>query len=329
LSTRAPLLYDETAPSGPAPESGAALAATSSMILPLVARGRSVGAMCLVSSSPHRRFSATDLSLAQELARRAAVAIDNARLYHEAQEAVRLRDEFLSIASHELNTPIASLWLVVQGIEEAPTAPPPPALSRSIQVISRQTRRLKTLIGDLLDLAHIHTGQLRLRCDDVDLAAVVRDTIDRFSEDLIRARCTVALDADAGVIGLWDRSRMEQVITNLLANAIKFGPGKPVEITVRALGNAAQLVVLDHGIGIAAESLPLIFGRFERAVSSANYGGLGLGLYIVQEIVQAHGGQVRVESQLGEGCRFTVELPRRGPRASATRQDGVTAEESP
>jgi predicted ATPase/signal transduction histidine kinase len=328
LSTRSPLLYDETAPSGPATEGGAALAATSSMILPLVARGRSVGAMCLVSSSPHRRFSATDLSLAQELARRAAVAIDNARLYHEAQEAVRLRDEFLSIASHELNTPIASLWLVVQGIEEAPTAPPPAALSRSIQVISRQTRRLKTLIGDLLDLAHIHTGQLRLRCDDVDLAAVVRDTIDRFSEDLIRARCTVALDAEAGVIGLWDRSRMEQVITNLLANAIKFGPGKPVEITVRARGNAAQLVVSDHGIGIAAESLPLIFGRFERAVSSANYGGLGLGLYIVQEIVQAHGGQVRVESQLGAGCTFMVELPRRDPRVSPL-PGGVTGEENP
>jgi predicted ATPase/signal transduction histidine kinase len=337
LSTRTPLLYDEPplpVDSRPGDIAAAGLAAMglpqmSSMILPLVARGRSVGAICLVSESSHRRFSATDLSLAQELARRAAVAIDNARLYHEVQEAVRLRDEFLSIASHELNTPIASLWLVVQGFEEAPSEPSPAALARTIQVISRQTRRLKTLVGDLLDLAHIHTGQLRLRCSDVDLGALVRDTIDRFSEDLARSRCSIDLDAQVGVTGLWDRSRLEQVVTNLLSNAIKFAPGKPIAIAVRSQGAQAQLMVQDRGIGIAAESLPLIFGRFERAVSSANYGGLGLGLYIVQEIVHAHGGAVSVQSELGAGCTFTVELPQRGGRHLPSRSERAEVPELP
>jgi signal transduction histidine kinase len=310
LSTRSALLYDDVSAGG---DLGEASPARSSMILPLVARGRSVGAICLAAASGQRHFSATDLSLAQELARRAAVAIDNARLYRELQEAVRLRDEFLSIASHELNTPIASLWLVVQSIE-ADSNRSDATLARTIQVISRQTHRLKTLIGDLLDLAHIHTGQLRLRCAPVDLAALVRDTVDRFGEDLARAGCAIELDVESDVVGSWDRSRLEQVVTNLLSNAIKFGPGKPVRITVRGKAGSARLQVQDHGIGIAAESLPLIFGRFERGVSSANYGGLGLGLYIVHEIVDAHAGSVSVQSQLDESSTFTVQLPRRGPR---------------
>jgi predicted ATPase/signal transduction histidine kinase len=321
LSTRSPLLYDEvptpqgqpaaahegrSEPPGPPP-----LAARSTMVLPLVARGRSLGVISLVSASSRHRFTATDLSLAQELARRAAVAIDNARLYGEMQEAVRLRDEFLSIASHELNTPIASLSLVVQGLVETHQVVSGELLARTVQIVARQTRRLKTLIGDLLDLAHIHTGQLRLRCSEVDLAGVLTDTLDRFSEDLIRARCSVEFHAPSGVVGQWDRSRLEQVVSNLLSNAIKFSPGKPIEITAwgdEAKG-IAQLVIEDHGIGIAAESLPHIFERFARAVPSANYGGLGLGLYIVQEIVQAHGGTVTVHSMLGAGCKFTVELP--------------------
>ena len=152
----------------------------------------------------------------------------------------------------------------------------------------------------------------------MDLGALVREVVQHFELDLARAGCRLSVDCPSPVVGtvvgLWDASRLEQVVTNLLANAIKFGAGRPIEVTVRDAGQAVELQVRDHGIGIAADRLPKIFDRFERAVSSTHYGGLGLGLYLARSIVESHGGAITVESRVDEGSTFTVRLPRTLPR---------------
>jgi signal transduction histidine kinase/HAMP domain-containing protein len=280
----------------------------SGMTVPLRARGRSLGAMTFVSSAPDHVYGPTDLALAEELGRRAAIAIDNARLYGEAQEAIRSRDEFFSIASHELNTPITSLQLMVERLERAPASAE--GLAKAVDVMLRQTKRLSTLIDELLSVARIRMGRLHLEREAIDLASIVKDVAERFGEELARAKCQLSVSAPVPAVGCWDRTRLEQVVTNLLTNAIKFGAGNPIGVRVD-LGprDTVRLVVEDHGIGIEPQNLSLIFGRFERAVSSTSYGGLGLGLYIVKEILGALGGSITVESTRGMGSKFTVELP--------------------
>ncbi len=287
-----------------------AIGAESAMILPLRAHGRFLGALTLASHAPDRRFGAADLVVAAELARRAATAIDNARLYREVKEAVRVRDEFLSIASHELNTPIASLKLVSQSFEGSDTVPPPVLFARIMNIIKRQTSRLSSLVGDLLDVTQISAGSFQLRSGSMDLGMLVRETAELFTNDLDKANCELVLNTEVDLVGHWDRVRLQQVVANLLSNAIKFAPGKRIEITVARAGtDRAQLVVADRGMGIDQARLPHIFGRFERAVPSSHYGGLGLGLYIVQAVVHALGGTVTAASRPGEGATFTVELP--------------------
>jgi signal transduction histidine kinase len=253
--------------------------------------------------------------LAEDIGRRAAIAVDNARLYRDAQEAVMARDDFLSIASHELKTPITALQLQAQGLlrlaQKGTLATlAPERIVTKIELINQQTARLTNLATDLLDVARIRAGRFDLRMEEFDLVEVVRDVTARFDEHLTTAQCSVEIEADVPVL-LWsDRARLEQVITNLLSNAIKYGRGKPIAMQINHEDNMARLVVRDQGIGIAAEHLDRIFVRFERAVSSRNFGGLGLGLYIVRQIVEALGGNVRVSSEVGIGSAFTVTLPR-------------------
>jgi signal transduction histidine kinase len=141
-----------------------------------------------------------------------------------------------------------------------------------------------------------------------------------FEFDLAQAGCRLVIASPRTVLGSWDARRLERVVTNLLANAIKFGGGHPIELTVREAGDVAEVEVSDHGIGIAQDQLPKIFDRFERAVSTAHYGGLGLGLYLARSIVESHGGTIGVTSRAGEGSRFTVRLPRAGgPALTASR----------
>jgi signal transduction histidine kinase len=283
------------------------------MILPLRAHGAFLGAKTLASNVPDRRFVPRDLAAAEELARRAALAIDNARLYREAQDAIRLRDEFLSIASHELRTPIAGLKLISEGFATRDAVPSAPEFGKVMSLIARQSQRLATLVNDLLDVAQIPAGNLVLRPEPVELAGLVKETIELAQRDLERACCRLTFKAETALVGNWDRARVQQVVTNLLSNAVKFAAGKDIDVTVASAGTGlARLVVEDQGIGIPAERLPHIFGRFERAVSATNYGGLGLGLYIVHAIVKAHGGAVGVTSVLGKGTKLTVELPLAG-----------------
>ncbi|MSP63771.1 MAG: PAS domain S-box protein [Myxococcales bacterium] len=290
------------------------LGVRSYMSVPLLARGRVIGALTFVASQVGWRFQGADLAMAEELGHRAAIAIDNARLHRETEEAVRTRNEFLSIASHELKTPLTSLQLAVQAMlrvaRGGSLASVPLELAKSIlETTERQGKRLEKLVNNLLDVSRISAGRLDLQIDDVDLSAVARDVVAGMHGDLAVAGCEVDLRAQPGVIGRWDRVRVEQVVTNLLSNAIKYGAGRPIAITVSASGGTALLVVEDRGIGIPADRVAGIFNRYERAVSSRHYGGLGLGLYIVRRILDALGGKVEVTTQLGVGSVFAVTLP--------------------
>ena len=190
-------------------------------------------------------------------------------------------------------------------------------IGRRIALIDRQTARIARLVEMLLDVSRIHAGRLDIEIEQVDLSALVPEVAARFTAELTRANCTLGLLIAPSVVGAWDRLRLDQVITNLLSNAIKFGPGKPIEVGLESVGACARLWVRDHGIGIAPERQRHIFGRFERAVPSRSYGGLGLGLYISRTIVEALGGTIKVESEPGEGSTFTVELPKQRPRSQA------------
>lgn len=241
------------------------------------------------------------------------------------KEAVRLRDEFLSIASHELRTPVSSLQLMIQGLTRGLVPPSPENILRAFGLAERQVGRLTRLIEELLEVSRLQAEQLTLQLEQVDLAAVTREVVQRFEADLKRASCPVSLYAARPVIGCWDRSKLEQIITNILANAIKFGSGNSIELTVEEepIGSG-RMVVTDHGIGIAPESLPYIFERFRRAVCARAYGGLGLGLYIVRSLVEAMGGTVRAESVLGSGSTFTVELPCAQPPSGLPHPQSLT-----
>ncbi|WP_437821536.1 sensor histidine kinase [Sorangium sp. So ce1078] len=296
------------------------LGAQSGITVPLVARGQTIGVLSIVSSTPGRRYGDADLELVQEVARRAAIAIDNAWLYRAAQEAIRARDEFLTVATHELNTPLTSLTLSLEGLHRAlQSGRPwgPQAMGRQVDRALRQAARLCRLNNDLLDVSRIYADRLSLDLAAVDLGAVVDDVVARLKLDLERAGCSVALRDDRRIVGLWDRSRVDQIVTNLLANAIKFGAGKPIEIFLGEEAGIGRLAVRDHGIGIDPARQEQIFERFERAVSDRHYGGLGLGLYIIRRIAEAHGGSIRVQSAPGAGATFIVALPLAGPPRTA------------
>jgi PAS domain S-box-containing protein len=295
------------------------LAMRSYLCVPLAARGRTLGTLFFLSRK--WRYQGHDVATAEDLGRRVATAIDNVKLYRRAEQAVRTRDEFLSIAAHELKTPLTALRLQVEARVRAVrrSEGAPEAALRSMEIIGRQTERLTKLVDTLLDVTRIRAGRLPLETAEVDLVALVREVGERLAGELAASGSTLEIQAAGPVAGVWDRLRLDQVVTNLLSNAIKFGEGRPIAVRIEEAGERVRLVVRDRGIGISRESLSRLFQRFERGVSDRHYGGLGLGLYIAQQIVSAHAGAIEVESEAGKGATFTVTLPRAAPFAARAR----------
>ncbi len=236
------------------------------------------------------------------------------RLVEDLRQAVRARDEFLSIASHELKTPLTSMGLqlesmrlLAQQADELRVADP--RVEKKLAVVERQADRLLVLVQSLLDVTRITSGGVELCADRLDLLALVESVVAHHAAAIEASGCEVSVGGVSGVGGEWDRVRLETAIGNLLGNALKYGAGKPVAIEVDAGDGSASVRVTDQGFGIAGAEQARIFERFERAVPEQNYGGLGLGLWIVRTVVEAHGGAVRVDSALGAGSTFTIHLP--------------------
>jgi signal transduction histidine kinase len=226
----------------------------------------------------------------------------------ERRHAIGLRDSLISLASHELRTPLTSLQLRVQLLARNARAEPlsRERFARDAAGAEEQVKRMARLVDDLLDISRIMSGRLHLDVEDVDLSVFVREVIDRYPEP---QRELVGLRVEGEpIVGRWDRMRIDQIVSNLLSNAIKYGENNPIEISVGREADRARIIVRDHGVGIAAGDLPRIFERFERA-AARHVGGFGLGLWIVRQVVDALGGTIAVESRLGSGSVFIVELP--------------------
>jgi signal transduction histidine kinase len=262
------------------------------------------------------------------LTRTAALAIERARermqlevkrrsierLASDLRDAVRARDELLSVCGHELRTPVAAMKLTTQLFKRGfgrndPQLTSREEVSRMIDQSDRQLDRLTRLIEDMLDFSRINAGRLEVNPERFGLAAMVGDVMTRLSPTLEAAGCRAKLDLDTSIEGDWDRFRLEQVLINLVTNASKYGAGRPVEVSLRRQGARAHLCVRDHGEGISREDRERIFRPYERAASAKNVSGLGLGLFIASRIVEAHRGELRLESELGAGATFDVSLP--------------------
>jgi signal transduction histidine kinase/ActR/RegA family two-component response regulator len=295
------------------------LAFCSLMSVPLRLQDRLLGSLTLCYAESRRHYSLEDLRLAEELARRAAVAVENARLYRTSQEATlraeeasRSREEFLSVVSHELRTPLNAIigWTSILASREGDRE----LVGKGLRAIDRNARTQVRIIGDILDVSRIATGKLRLSLHPVDLLPVLRGAVDavRLAADAKKVALTLACE-ERPIPLLGDYERLHQVALNLLTNAIKFTPPEGrVSVSVEQDAAGVSIVVADTGIGINPELLPRVFDRFWQADSSATraQGGLGLGLAIVRCIVEMHGGAVGVESEgSGKGATFTVRLP--------------------
>jgi signal transduction histidine kinase/ActR/RegA family two-component response regulator len=294
----------------------------SAMIVPLMARGRTVGALSLVSLRPERRYRPADVDLAQEFATRAAEALDNARLYREQQTADRRKDEFLSVLAHELRAPLAPILSAMAIVErhEGDDA----AVRGAREIVERQVRHQARILDDLLDLARIGRGMTELRRSRVSLARVVSDALDVVRPHAEGRQQVIHATLPDDDLELWvDATRMIQVVTNLLGNASKYSPeGGEITVVAGLEGDRAMILVQDSGEGIAPELLPRVFEPFVQhgaTAGRARESGLGIGLALVRRLVELHGGTVEAESGGFErGARFTVRLPIGAPVSMAT-----------
>lgn len=261
-------------------------------------------------------YGCAEAALAEEIGTRLGLALENLRARTTLNQALTDRDTFISVAAHELRAPACALRICVQTLQRDKT-PVTERQARVLDMIERQERRLSSLIDRLLDLAVAQSGGLDLRPEPVDLCEVVRDTVASLKGGDPRQGPTVLVDLPERATGDWDRSRLEQVLTNLVTNATKYGAGTPISVRVTSdeSGQRVRIEVSDQGPGIPPQLVDTIFEPFKRG-PTANHRGLGLGLYIVKNIVVSMGGSIRVDSHPGRGATFVVDLPvMRGQRA--------------
>ena len=297
----------------------------STMTVPMMASGKIVGALSLVSSREEHQYTQEDLKLAEELGRRAALAVENARLFDEAQMATRARDDMLAIVAHDLRNPLNTIYMSSQFLEEIVSESERPTELKQVAIVKRAAERMNSLIQDLLEVKRIEGGQLTVERRETDAASVIGEALDILRP--IAAVSSLSLEADIASDTpriCVDPPRIQQVLSNLVGNAIKFTPaGGHIWLRARPGKGEASFIVADTGPGIAPDALPHIFGRFWQGKRSDRR-GIGLGLTIAKGIVEAHGGRIWVESQLGAGSSFYFTVPIAGP-PTATEKTTVTS----
>jgi PAS domain S-box-containing protein len=294
--------------------------ALSYVAAPLVARGVALGVMILALESWIRKLDGEDQSLAVELAARCASAVENAALFEQVQASVRARDEFIAVAAHELRTPLTPLWMQAQALAAQLGAGVPPSGERlevTVRQIVRSTERLVSLAEMLLDVSLITVGRFDLEREPVDLGALVGEVVESLRDELASTRTTVIWTGPPPpVTGDWDRRRLAQAIRSVVDNAIKFGSGQPIELSLASGGDTARLALRDHGPGLSPEQKATLMDRFYRSAPIQHHGGFGVGLWLVRRVVEAHDGHLEVWSEPGDGACFTMVLPTRlEPRA--------------
>jgi len=280
---------------------------------PLLLHGRAIGVISFGTGEheSRREYSDADVALVEEFARRVSPAIDNARLFRQADQLNRLKDEFLATLSHELRTPLSAIlgWarMLAAGQLDADGS------TRAVQAIERNAQAQSQIVEDILDLAHGRAGNLRLDLQPVDLGGVAQHGVEAIAPAAAAKRLVVDVHCGDSVTVVGDPGRLQQVAWNLLSNAVKFSdPGGRVAVEVAAKNGSAELRVADTGIGIAPEFLPHVFDKFRQADGSFSrkHGGLGLGLAIARHLVELHGGAIDAHSDgLGHGAAFIVRLP--------------------
>lgn len=290
------------------------LSLNSHIFVPLKSRGKVIGVLTFASNKRDFSYDMDDLLLAEDLAARAGIAVDKAMLYFEAQEAIRARDEFISIASHELKTPLTAIILhlgeSLRRIRKSSKEQTKAAdIEKLLEICESQANRLSRLINDLLNMSVITTGRLKLEKEKVNLTNIVKDILTQFKPQLKKSKIQVVLTGENSVTGLWDKVRLEQVISNLISNALKYGRGNPITIKLKKGDRKAVLYIKDKGIGIREEEQQYLFDLFTRGTSAREYFGQGIGLYISRQIIEAHKGTLSLQSKEGVGSTFTIELP--------------------
>jgi PAS domain S-box-containing protein len=280
-------------------------------------RERQLGSIMLARCVEGRAYGAEDLVLADAVAKRAALAVDNIRLYRDAQRALQAREDFLMVASHELRTPLTSLHVAVEALLKHARAES--AAGRTpwgmplLEAIRHSSLRLGGLVEDILDISGLSAGAPLPTLAPVDFEGVVGDAVGASAELLQLAGCEVRVAVRGDTSGRWDRRWLVRIVMHLIANAAKYGPSNPIDIDLEGGLEAVRLTVRDRGIGIPTDEQARIFERFERAVPVRHYGGLGLGLWMVRRMVEALDGRIRVEGSPGIGASFIIELPVAGP----------------
>ncbi|MBB4637535.1 sensor histidine kinase [Longimicrobium terrae] len=292
-----------------------AMAPRSLILAPLVAREKLLGLLLLVSDGPDRVFSGEDLRLADELARRAALAVDNARLYANAQNAITARDQMLAVVSHDLRNPLGVVMMAASFLRELVPAENP-QVKRQLDMIDRSAQQMNRMIEDLLDVARVDAGRLSVEPAPASPASLISEAVDLLRPLADDAGITLVAECDGALPRvLADRARVLQVFSNLGGNAVKFTPrGGRITLGATVDGETVRFHVADSGLGMPAEHLSHLFDRFWQA-SRNDRRGIGLGLAIVQGIVTQHGGRVWAESAPGEGSTFHFTLPLAPPAA--------------
>lgn len=293
--------------------------------VPLVARGRTLGFLTFVTARSGRNYALTDVAIAQDIARRCAMAIENARLFEQARSALRVRDDFLSVASHELRTRLTPLHLQIDGLARRFADFVRPGkeswLDKPLGTIRRQTHRLEHLVEELLEMSNIEGDTIWFQPEPLDLSEVARAVVTQFGRR--NPRETITIEADAGVVGRWDRQRVEQVLTNLLANAMRHARGQPIVVRVAREGGTAVLSVSDQRTDVVPTDHQRGSHSDVRGPGPArNYGGLGVGLFVTRQILDVLGGTIEGRSEEGEaGATFTVRLPVDAPGRAARSEE--------